>query len=314
MDIFSKIDEQTQQQQESKEQPQETKEQQECFGNIIEDENGRYGYKFVLDQSKQDTDFSFCRLPMGYSESGFFARQRAKRFYKFLLKPIKDTKTQKQYERQLKKRAKKIERFLKKGINFTAFFTSGMIRIVLETLTTDELKMLYNHGFDIYKNIACLYSENKVFSKNIYYAIDYFPLQVLKSIPTHMLEKIIHTRGGVYIRDQVVSSLVSACYYYPNLNLARNIQLLIKTGQITLSAQDVFKVCAGLSNNGFYISPELAALRDYANAKTPQDSGNGDEKKYSSQKHIESKTEKGKTRAQEEIDKLFEDAQNAIDE
>ena len=124
MDIFSRIDEQTQQQQESRE-------QQESFSNIIVDEDGRYGYNFVADSTKQDDSFLFYKLPKGYQNSGFFARHRAKKFYKFLLKPIKDTRTQKQYEKELKRRTKKIEKFLKKGINFKAFFTTFWFRLEL---------------------------------------------------------------------------------------------------------------------------------------------------------------------------------------
>ena len=307
MDIFSKIDEQAPS-------PSVEEKQDVLQGGIIE-QDGKYGYKFVADESKQDEIYEYYDAPKRYEGVGFFAEKRAERFYKFLLKPIKRGVTQKQYERLQKARMKKIQKFLKKGINFDKYFSLGMNAPLLETLPTDEIKLLYDHGFRIEETVRHIYAPEGVYSKKIYYGISQIDSEILRRMPTRMLERLIHTRKHLGISERAITAFVDNYYRYNETTVVRNIELLIKTGQVLLTPKQIITFCEHTDRLGYRLSPEIYALRDIAEGKMPKpDVG---DKKYSTQKQLETKKEtkksSKKSEAQQVIDKLFEDAQNTVE-
>ena len=90
-------------------------------------------------------------------------------------------------------------------------------------------------------------------------------------------------------------------------------QVLIKTGQIQCTPDQIKILCAEAEKNNITILPEVQALHDYLKVQ-----GKMGETKYTTQKQISQTTSKSskkpkQSEAQEMIDKLFEDAQNSIE-
>ena len=300
MDIFSKIDEQSEQQQAQEQ-------EQILFANIVE-KNGKYGYNFVADPSKQDDAYKFYEPSTCHAKTGYFVEKRTKKLYKILTTPVKQTKTQKQYEKQLKARKKKVEKLLKKGVNFLMYFSVGMQRDVLMEASFDELKILYDNGFAIQSTLVNIYDSTKVFSKNIYFGVYDFDVNILQHIPTSILETIIHTRENLKLGPITAGRFALGFLYDVSERSINNTQLLIKTGQIFLDPKDILYFCHLAEKNGCTLIPELVVLKKFAETIEAKESSSADGKKYSTQKQIESKTEAEKT-----IDKLFEDAQNSTE-
>ena len=303
MDIFSRIDEQATVAAESA--------VVQSTGGIIE-KDGKYGYAFVPDISKYDVEYEHLIARTMYTGEGFFAEKRAERFYKFLFKPQKKCKSNEEYEKRNAKRTQKILKMLKRGINFD-YFSTGMRRAVLEKLSEQDIKILYQNGFDIQTSLTNLYNTSEVLAKKIYYGVTEFPPYILRNIPTKMLEKLIYTRSNLELSEQNIQSFIGNYYYNTAAKSVSNIQLLIKTGQIFLSPEQICDFCNFAEKEGFKIAPEVEALRKVALTKIPQEVA---EKKYTTQRHLvrkkeQPKKEKPKSEAQEAIDKLFEDAQKA---
>ena len=304
MDIFSRIDEQV-------ENPPPT-EPQSQVGEIIE-KDGKYGYKFFWDSEKFDERYEFSPRTKIDNREGFFHRKRAERFYKFLFKTTKRGENQKQIEKNKKKRIEKIKKFLKKGINFREYFSLGMIRNILEKLPEDEIKLLYQYGgLNISDNLVHVYDQTSVCKKNIYYSISEFTPFILRHIPTDMLEEIIHTRRNLRLSEKTIKSFTENLYLNTLRRSFANIQLLIKHGQIYLTPQQIIHFCNDVEECNGKLIPELVALKQFAEKIVSKSDG-----KYSEQKHLQKTKQhtkgKSKSEAQQVIDKLFEDAQNAIE-
>ena len=308
MDIFSRIDAQSTD-------SDQTVSEDVATDRIIE-KNGTYGYLFVLDASKQDPLYKYSPITNCNIKTGFFAEKRAERFYNFLLKPLKRCDSNEKYQRQKQKRLKKIEKYLKKGINFDEYFSSGMRRAVLEELPGEEIRLLHSHGYNIEATIGSIYKYDNVFSKSIYYGISDLDSYILRHIPTHMLEQLIHTRQQLNISKQTIESFVGNFYFSTASRSIKNIQLLIKTGQIYLTPKQILTFCDFAEKEGFKLIPEVVALKQLAEQKRPDKP----EEKYTTQRRLvrrvdqQKKAEqKKKSEAQEAIDKLFEDAQKATE-
>lgn len=301
MDIFAKIDDE-----------QQTISRINDF-NIIE-ENGTYGYVFVRDESKIDIEFQQY-APVDKSiwctKTGFFASHRAKKLYKILTETSKKGKPL--TERQQQKRLKAIENMLKKGVNIREYFTTGMEKTLLARLPESEIKLLYMYGYEVeYALESCV--DIDCYRKNIYFAFkDFERVGLLRNMSPAILEKVIHTRNGLTISKDLIDSLVRGNYYYYSRALLENLQLLLKTGQIRLDPEQMLCLHTALKENNVKILPETQAIFDLISIQ-----GKLPEKKYSTQKHVsqqrKTSTKKSKqSEAQEMIDKLFEDAQNAIE-
>lgn len=308
MDIFSKIDKQPTETHSS--QP----EQGVDLGDIVE-KDGRYGYSFVFDAEKHDAKYEFLRVEKPKQSDGFFVEKRTGKLYKLLFKPLKECKTEQQKQIQIQKRRKKLEKLLKKGVNFQKYFSLGMDRTVLEKLPAEDIKLLYQYGFDVAGTIAHIYDTRTVMGKEIYFGIKEIDSYVIRYTPTEMLEKIIHTRQDLKISQSLTDAVIEHYHYYWSEYAFTNIQLLIKTGQMHLTPKQIIGLCEDAEKQCCKLSPELIALRQVAQTKIEAEGK--EDKKISSQKRIDAKKkvkkQPKKSKAQEVIDKLFEDAQNTID-
>ena len=301
MDIFEKIDDE-----------QQTISRINDF-NIVE-ENCTYGYVFVRDESKIDIEFQEY-APVDKSiwckKTGFFASHRAKKLYKILTETSKKGKPL--TERQQQKRLKTIEKLLKKGVNIREYFSTGMDRTLLAQLPESEIKLLYMYGYDVEYALESSVDID-CYRKNIYFAFkDFERVGLLRNMPAEILEKVIHTRNGVTVSKDLIDSLVRGNYYYYSKALLENLQLLLKTGQIRLNPEQMLCLHTALKDNSVKILPETQAIFDLISIQ-----GKLPEKKYTTQKqvskHRTTTTKKSKqSEAQEVIDKLFEDAQNAVE-
>lgn len=304
MDIFSKIDDE-----------QQTMSRVGKF-DIIE-VDGRYGYAFVRDESKIDTEFCDYFRPdksKKCTQKGFWQDKKASRFYKFLTKPKKQYKNPEKQAKAQKKRMQKLRAKLEKGINIYNYFTLGMDKTLLATLPEEEIKLLYEFGYDVMHTLdQCV--DIDCYRKNIFFALENFnDTSILKNMSASILETVIHTRNGLNLTKGTIDNLLSGgtyCYY--NRVLIENLQILIKTGQITCTPEQIKILCAEANKNNMTILPEVQAIYDKLKVE-----GKLPETKFSTQKqisqssHRSSKTSK-QSEAQEMIDKLFEDAQNSIE-
>ena len=312
MDIFSRIDEQAST---SDTMPEKTV----AVGEIIE-KDGKFGYRRFVDQTKYDAEYNVFHIKQRCIDQGFFAERRADKLYKLLLKPQKICDTQKEYEKRKAKRTKKIIKILEKGVNFDKYFSFGMCRAVLEKLSEQDIKLLYQYGFDIEPMLAHVYDTQGVLSKKIYYGISKIDTYILRHIPTQMLETLIHTRENLEIPQSTIDYFVGNFYCNTAERSVKNIQLLIKTGRIYLTAEQIIKFCDFADKEDIKLSPEVEALKKIAQTQLPQSQAEGVDKKYTTQRHLVRKQDqqkkaeqKKKSEAQEAIDKLFEEAQKTTE-
>ena len=303
MDIFAKIEEE-----------QQTMSRVSSF-NIVENQ-GRYGFVFVRDESKIDKDF--CEfIPVDKqkkcTKSGFFAEKRAERFYKFLTAPQKQYNSPEKQQKAKQERLDTIKKMLERGVNIHEYFTLGMDKALLKALPEDELKLLYEYGYNV------IYTLEEVvdidcYRKNIYFSLeDFSRVGILRNMPEEILEKVIHTRNGLKIDQKLADDLVMGNYYYYSRALIENLQLLLKTGQIQFTEEQIGALYVAAKRNNVKILPEFQALCDMLKIQDKTS-----EKKYTTQKRAAIKPKKAEKNskqpeAQEMIDKLFEDAQNSIE-
>ena len=321
MDIFSKIEDKETRIQPEKANPKPaTSEKLASIKSNIVEKGNICGYEYILDSTKYDKNYKYFYQANKYGQKSNQAQKRAEKLYEIVTTPFKDVDNPKKYEKQKKTRMKKIQKLLKKGINFEYYFTSRMARIILQEATVEEIKLLYENGLRIGKN-AIMYSDAElVYSKEIYFAFMEVNAMMLQHIPTPMLEKLIHTRAGLSITNEVRTAFLSETYFNtPSKTAYDNIQLLVKTGQITLAYGEVLALCRNLERVGFEIIPEVAALREFVTEKI-----NADKEKYANQKQLTSKQQtddknkksentNSKSEAKDAIDKIFEDAQKATE-
>lgn len=304
MDIFSKIDDE-----------QQTMVRVESF-DIIETD-GRYGYAFVRDESQIDTEFCEYFKPdesKKCTETGFWAERKASSFYNFLTNPRRQYKTPEKQKKAQEKRLKKLRAKLEKGINFHRYFSSGMDQYLLATLPKEEIKLLYEYGYDvIYTLEECV--DIDCFRKDIFFALeDCNNICVLKNMSGAILERVIHTRNGINLTTETIDKLATGDgHYYFNRVLIDNLQILIKTGQIKFTPEQINNLYHEAQRCNMKIIPEVQAIYDMLKVQ-----GKLPDSKYSTQKQIsqtrQKSTKKSKqSEAQEIIDKLFEDAQNSVE-
>ena len=344
MDIFSKIEEQPNIVEEQPnsvkeksnlvtEQPnfdEETKnpdafKSEQRFCGIVKS-NNYFSYKYYHEANLKDSKYKyFYPSEIRYKKVGKKEKNKANKLYKILISKPKKTNNLNKIEKFERKKTKKIQKLLEKGVNFV-YFSNDMKRDVLFSASSEQLYMLYEKGFDIDRKLINRYDADIVFAKKIYFAINKIDYIMLRSIPTPMLEKLIHTREGLKLDAKTQNAfLMETLFSAQSKTACNNIQLLIKTGQMGVTAGELFMLCNYIEGKGFDLMPEIANLRDYA-----AECQKAEKEKYANQKQITGQkqsdksdtktndsnkqtTDEKKSEAKEIIDKLFEDAQNSIE-
>lgn len=248
------------------------------------------------------------------TDKDYFARKRAEKLYEYLsllenkrgyYSGYSVTENEKMY--------RKVEKMLKKGINFKEYFTATMSSNVLLYAPENILDLLYKHGFDIkgayladyrhsYKNIYHTFT-NQDFEQDSYFLVSKISLTTLikifvtrkdLKIPNSVTERLILDLAGVYRHSE-----------YP----AERLEILFAYGTISLSPLQLRTICTSASANRSKC-PTIYAAFDKLNENT---STAVEGKKHTTPKTITQQKRDKKSEAQEMINKLFEDAQNSVE-
>lgn len=282
---------------------------------IVKKEDGRFYVADVKYRPELCVSEKFayrCRLGEESTKEGFWARRNANNLYKYLMdmwasygKFYHNAPTEKQKQKMIEK----VKSYIKKGVNFSEYFTLTMGVDIIKKVPEDIIEILYNHGFDVKKAIS---STSDAPRRNIYYTIkdsqlEDYSFMLIRNIPIDILEKIINTRQGLKISDAVVTSLFEdMTRRYSCENHSDKLEMLFSYGVISLSPYQLRQICfTGISWDK---CPNISAAYDLMVKTAPSE-----EKKYSTQKTMTNTATKSSTDAQEVIDKLFEDAQKSVE-
>ena len=138
---------------------------------------------------------------------------------------------------------------------------------------------------------------------------------MLQNISPMTLECVLNTRKQLDISKQTVVVMVTYVTSCKNENLLKNLNLLLKYGQISLEKDQIKELSDYLFIKDTYMqtkAPEITRLCAQVQCVAPTQIKDVCEK-YTTQKNIKSsKNDKNKkSEIQEQIDKLFEDAQKS---
>ena len=310
MDIFEKIETEVPE-----------SERQQPIGvatpRVVVDENGNY--RFINIQYDPDIDqpkvYAYREVEIQHcTDKGYFARKRAEKLYEIL----RVLENKRGYfsgysASENEKIYRKVEKMLKKGINFEEYFSATMSSNVLLYAPEKLLDLLYRHGFDLkgafladyrhcYKSIYHTF-KNQDFEQDSYFLISKI------SIPT--LTKIFTTRKDLNISNEVTERLILdlAGIYRHSEYPAERLEIMFAYGTISLSPLQLRTICTSANANRSKCPTIYAAFDKLNESTSTPDEG----KKHTTQKTITQQKRDKKSEAQEMIDKLFEDAQNSVE-
>lgn len=251
--------------------------------------------------------------PIGkpYLEVSKKAEKRAIKFYKFLTKKRKIYYSDFFDNLQKKRIDRFISKMLKKGINFGYLDRQMLGEVMLGVGTTERVKLLYDHGFDVTKALNSRYSEDNWY-RGVWDCVQDVNYVEMLDMPSYILEKIINTRKGVLFSTQVVDQYISRnCRWTSGID---KMEVLIKYGQAELTPEQI-KSLAKVAKSTYDSEkrfPYLLELYDYS-VKTGVIDVEDEPQKYTTQKQLTGVNESKRSEIEEQIDNIFEAAQNAIE-
>lgn len=244
-------------------------------------------------------------------------QKNTERLYKILSTPYKEYYSYDKHQKAVQRREKKVEKLLKKGVDPT-YFSARSLGFVVEDMSYNERYMLTTHGFDMWGAINNSYNYKQHLGENIYFCVkdeEFSNVEILENISPMTLECVINTRKQLNISKQTVVVMVKYITSCKNDALLENLNMLFKYGQVSLEKEQISELSDYLFSKDNYIqnkAPEIARLCEQVQHVKPTQVKDVCAK-YTTQKNIKSsKTEKSKkSDIQEQIDKLFEDAQKS---
>ena len=311
MDIFSRIDNQAQTN--SKPYTEKANPQQEFylgidgykvsevqFHNDYRNNPEKYGYMWGLHINKTST---------------LKTKANTKKLCKLLSTPYKQFFSYAKYMKAVQRREKKVEKLLKKGVNPTQV-TTKELSYVVHDMSYKERYMLTTQGFDIWGAIKSSYKYEELITENIYFCVKNMnDVSILSSIDSVSLECVINTRKQLDISKPTVDELMQKAISTKETRYFENLNVLFKYGQIALEKEQVGVLCNYLFTQDTFMqrkAPDLTKLCEQVQQTQPRVTKDV-YAKYATQKNIKSsaKDKTPKTQVQEQIDKLFEDAQKS---
>ena len=281
---------------------------------------GFEGYKVSdpqFDLNKQHDDIYKYIRPERVVTKGWFVKARTKRLYKLLTKPaiteyrLVDAD---KVKRKNQRRFKKIEKLVKKGVD-PSLFTFRMYKDIIDNITVEEMKVLYKAGFvKMWDAIQSSARRIERIQRDIYFCVeDVDNKTIMEYIPEHILEGLINTRKNLQISKETTNFLIyRACDWYDEQAL-KNLDLLLKYGQIGLEEKDIKRLGSYVSLDPYnqQLAPTITKLYQHLESVPVNDVY----AKYASQKKLadNKKTKTNKNEAKLQIDKIFEEAQKTIE-
>ena len=221
-----------------------------------------------------------------------------------------------------RRRYKAIEKILKKGINLNYYYDVGM-SVMYQHMTDEEEILFRKYGYKFERLIKDLDKSKKL----TYALLDEFDgWYELLFYPAHHVEKLINTRKGLNF-DKKQTQLILPGLEFPKFDteqgylgkvtmwqeVGKTVEVLVKYGQIELLADQVKRLDSYLTQNGLQDQyPCLWGMITFARTIDAQADTNQIRAKYSQKSQISAQTSEARTEAVSEIDKLFEDAKNAV--
>ena len=313
MDIFSRIDNHDN----DKQQPQaaDTKSKQEFYLGVD-------GYKICEveyhdDYRNNPEKYGYVGVPKTNEKKNRKLQKNAEKLYKILSSPYKEYYSYVKHLKEVERREKKVEKLLKKGVD-TTFLSARTLGLVVDDMSYNIRYMLTTYGFDMWSAIKNSYKYEEHLGENIYFCLkdkDFDNVEVLQNISPMTLECVLNTRKQLDISKQTVVVMVTYVTSCKNENLLKNLNLLLKYGQISLEKDQIKELSDYLFIKDTYMqtkAPEITRLCAQVQCVAPTQIKDVCEK-YTTQKNIKSsKNDKNKkSEIQEQIDKLFEDAQKS---
>ena len=311
MDIFNKIDNETQQQ---KQNTQQTTNFDDRF--ILQE--GEYSIKRKMYWN------SYNDVPERYNYVGGmlkpnkpsrFAKANSQKIHK-LLSSEKVYTSYKSYNKALKRREKKIQKLCKKGIDLS-YLTPELLSKFVGKMSFDERYVLTQYGVDIFGAIKNSSKYQEILGENIYFCVeDLNNVEILENIYISTLECVLNTRKHLGISKQTIDNYIQRATLLNKEGCMKKLDRLFAFGEITVDKKQVDKLTKFFNENPSQCkyAHSLAKLCDYVNP-SDEDQEKNSAVRYKTQKSIKTST-KNKTKKSEieqQIDKLFEEAQNAID-
>ena len=246
-----------------------------------------------------------------YLEKSKKAEKRALKFYKFLTKKRPIFYSDFFSNLQKKRIDRFIDKMLKKGINFEYFDNQMHGKLLYEIGNIEKIRLLYNHGFDVTKALKSRFS-NHNFQIGAWSCVKDVNYIEMLDAPIFVLEKIINTRKDVVFSTDVIDQYIDKnCRYTYGIE---KIEVLIKYGQAELTPKQIENLAKAAKGCYDYQNkfPYLLELCDYM-VKVGEIDYEDITPKYTTQKQLTGTNEAKKSEIEEQIDNIFEAAQNSIE-
>ena len=199
---------------------------------------------------------------------------------------------------------------MKKGITFEYFSTEMAQTLLYETTNPEHVRKLYDAGFDISKALKVGNVSN--YKKKIWPMVEKIDVALLFDISYDDLVGLIETRKDLGITIEEYDK-----YFQDQRSSARTAfssNVLLAYGQISVTFDQIDTMKYYLSRvfKDISVCPVLAELYDYG-VKTGKIQADDYTPKYSNSKQLSGTKQSSKNDIQDQIDDLFEAAQNSIE-
>lgn len=267
----------------------------EKFG-VVEKKGKFFVPEPLFDDSKVDiTNFEY-QPPRykKYNQQGGKIPENTQAFYDYVIK-------QKNANRNLLDDAK-FKKYLQNGINFI-YMSDTMEGELFKHLSAEELKVLYDYGMSIELAIYMVSEQPKVQDKLVYNAVREVESPVFYVINHKNLEKLVNTRKGISVHQDFWSEYIKNADERHNFEYIKNIEVMLKYGQIELDSEQVKYIGERFSSR-LDSTPLIKAIYEYCKNKT--------QTVEKEQTQISERTCEPAQDVKNQIDKLFEDAQRSL--
>ena len=231
-----------------------------------------------------------------YNQQGGKIPENTQAFYDYVLK-------QKRANKNLLDDAK-FKNYLQSGINFI-YMTEAMEGELYQHLSSDELRVLFDYGMSIELAIYMSSEQPKVQDKLVYNTVREIESPVFYVINHNNLEKLINTRKVVSIYKDFWSEYIKSADERHNFEYIKNIEVMLKYGQIELNAEQI-KTIGDRFSSRLDSTPLIKAIYEYCKNKTQTQTMKKEQQQTTEQ--VVEPTQDVKS----QIDKLFEDAQRNL--